>query len=513
MATKTIGATGDFTSILDWTTYVKAIGTLTENEVGQLIDNVNYERGAHTDLDFSATTLNGFTISLGAEASVRHNGTYGSGARVVLDSSLAVYYPKQIHISDIEFHNTEAVSNGARGLRNVENATLKRLLVHVDSVGSNCESVKVSINTPVFIESVITRGGTSGISAPFSGATIRNCTALDSAQGFACLDTTLINCVAYNCIDSYKKGPATASNNAGDDGSTPPGTNPVDLTGNPFEADGHTPTEGGQLAGAGTDSGVTLDAANNAFAATPSIGAFEVVSGGGGEADLIVQDSTHTQTAGNVDLTQSHILEITNASHAHTAESVDLNQSSMLEITDASHTQEADNLDLTQSHILTITDATHLHEAYNLDLIQDHILAVTNSSHAHEAENINLIQAHILAIADAAHSHEASNLLLNVVVVLNIADSTHSHTVENILLTQDHQLLIIDALHSLASSNISLIQDHTLIIDAALHSLISDSLNLIAPTDVITPLGRVYVIKSEGRVYIVAADDRVYSII
>ena len=87
MATKTIGAAGDYTTIALWSAYVKAIGTLTEDEVGQLIDDANYTHGAASDLNFSSVTLDGFTITLEATTN-KHDGDFGNGSRVEASAPL-----------------------------------------------------------------------------------------------------------------------------------------------------------------------------------------------------------------------------------------------------------------------------------------------------------------------------------------------------------------------------------------------------------------------------------------
>ncbi|MCP3669204.1 MAG: hypothetical protein GY814_01955 [Gammaproteobacteria bacterium] len=86
------------------------------------------------------------------------------------------------------------------------------------------------------------------------------------------------NIVAYNSIttgffDNNTIGWGDASNNASDDG-THPGTDGVLITADPFEADGYTPSQGGQLDAAGIDVGVILGADGQPFALFPAIGAY-----------------------------------------------------------------------------------------------------------------------------------------------------------------------------------------------------------------------------------------------
>ncbi|MCP3671213.1 MAG: hypothetical protein GY814_12430, partial [Gammaproteobacteria bacterium] len=65
----------------------------------------------------------------------------------------------------------------------------------------------------------------------------------------------------------------TYSNNASDDG-THPGLDGVLVTADPYETDGFTPSQAGQLTGMGIDVGVTHGADGKPFALIPAIGAY-----------------------------------------------------------------------------------------------------------------------------------------------------------------------------------------------------------------------------------------------
>ncbi|MCP3672527.1 MAG: hypothetical protein GY814_19260, partial [Gammaproteobacteria bacterium] len=65
----------------------------------------------------------------------------------------------------------------------------------------------------------------------------------------------------------------TYSNNASDDG-THPGPYGVTVTADPYETDGYTPSQAGELTAAGIDVGVTHGADGKPFALIPAIGAY-----------------------------------------------------------------------------------------------------------------------------------------------------------------------------------------------------------------------------------------------
>ena len=278
MAIKTIGAAGDYTTIALWSAYVKALGTLTENESGQCIDDANYTYGALADLDMSSVTLAGFTITLEATTN-KHNGDFGNGSRVeAAASGGGMYTAKNIIINDMSFINTEPTSGGARVFR-LSGGTFNRVIAKSNSTGANGSIFEMSIAS-VFNSCRASGGNRHGWELTSAAHELRNCTATNNASvGFSGTSTgTMQNCVGYGNGASEFAGTYTGAvtNNASDD-ATHPGTSGVVLTGNPFEADGFTPTAG-ELAGVGVNLSISLDAANLSYAATPAIGAYEATA-------------------------------------------------------------------------------------------------------------------------------------------------------------------------------------------------------------------------------------------
>ncbi|MCP3672825.1 MAG: hypothetical protein GY814_20865, partial [Gammaproteobacteria bacterium] len=107
------------------------------------------------------------------------------------------------------------------------------------------------------------------------------------------------NAVAYNSVTAgfYTTNPANgwgdASNNASDDG-THPGTDGVLITADPFEADGYTPSQAGELTAAGIDVGIILGADGKPFAPIPAIGAYPAY-----RADDVAPILTNPTSEGN----------------------------------------------------------------------------------------------------------------------------------------------------------------------------------------------------------------------
>lgn len=109
----------------------------------------------------------------------------------------------------------------------------------------------------------------------------------------------------------------------------------------------------------------------------------------GVEANVTVQDATHSHSAANVALTQAHAVVVANASHAQPAANVTLSQVHVLAISNAAHAQVAENITLAEVHALTVQNASHTHAATIATLTQTHVLVVANATHAHTAQSPN----------------------------------------------------------------------------------------------------------------------------
>lgn len=282
MAIKTIGSAGDYTTTPLYTAYVKALGTLTENEEGQWTDDANYPRGAQSDVDFSGVTLSGFTITMGATTN-KHDGDFGNGARIELATAFGgIYSVKNVTINDFSIRNTTATSGGARCILNTQDANFNRVIFKSDSTGNNSDTAEFSSST--IFKACRAEGKKICFDSLSTDSELLGCTAIGGVTGFSTASTltTVKNCVGYNNTTDFSGSvPATANNNASEDG-THPGTSGVTISADPFDADGYTPASSGQLYHLGVDVGIDKDAANNDYDnPNPSIGAYESIGVGG----------------------------------------------------------------------------------------------------------------------------------------------------------------------------------------------------------------------------------------
>ncbi|MCP3671702.1 MAG: hypothetical protein GY814_14985, partial [Gammaproteobacteria bacterium] len=281
MDTQYIGTGQIFEEISEWTDYVKAHDPLTEDMKGILTDNKIYTYGAKTDLDFFGFDRAGFEVILDVEESVRHDGDFGNGARVEADSAGAwepLYRARGVTVKNFSAHNT-LVANPSHAF---ETYTAKFQNVIAKSHGVTQQGAFRI--TGVGCEFIACRGVselTAGLvvtAASSADLVLTNCT----FEGAIGVDFSLVPHTTGSMTNVNTSGCATGfagtysgtySNNASDDG-THPGLDGVLVTADPYEADGYTPSQAGQLTAAGINVGVTHGADGKPFALVPAIGAY-----------------------------------------------------------------------------------------------------------------------------------------------------------------------------------------------------------------------------------------------
>lgn len=288
MATNTIGLGQDYATLSDWANYINALGPLTEDEIGLVTNDSVYSYDSSRVLSFGDVTDNGFDIILRGSGAGKHTGDYGTGAVLSGNANFTVLYrPSNLVMEDLEFENTGADAfavlepTGCIGRRllirapNANKAAGRGLRILAVDTANRFEACRITgCQWGIRDE----KGTTSGL-AEFVNLTIESC-------GVGVLVTATGNSSYHNivttstCDSSWVATGAfldsSCSNNASFDGAQP-GVNGVTLSGDPFEADGYTPSVGGLLDGAGsTTYTVTDDAASRLFNSPPSIGAYEV---------------------------------------------------------------------------------------------------------------------------------------------------------------------------------------------------------------------------------------------
>ncbi|MCP3672430.1 MAG: hypothetical protein GY814_18765, partial [Gammaproteobacteria bacterium] len=304
MDTQYIGTGQIFEEISEWTDYVKTHDPLTEDMQGILTDNKIYTYGAKTDLDFLAHDRDGFEVILDVEESVRHDGDFGNGARVEADSAGAwepLYQARAITVKNLSVHNT-LVANPSHAL---ETNVAKFQNVIAKSHGVTQQGAFRVLG--VGCEFIACRGVselTAGLAVAANGAdlVLTSCT-FEGAIGVYMNVThtgSMVNVNTSGCAVGFAGTySGTYSNNASDDG-THPGLDGVTVTADPYEADGYTPAQGGQLTSMGIDVGVTHGADGKPFSPFPAIGAYPAYIPFDDVAPTLTNPTSEGDTAGLV---------------------------------------------------------------------------------------------------------------------------------------------------------------------------------------------------------------------
>jgi hypothetical protein len=197
---------------------------------------------------------------------------------------------------------------------------------------------------------------------------------------------------------------------------------------------------------------------------------------------ISVDSATHAHTAEQPALTGTHVLAGENAVHAQTAESPTITQLHVLSANDAVHTQTADQPALIQTHSITSDDATHAQAAEQPTVTQLHILQPDDSEHEQIADEGQLLLEGAISVNSATHSHTAESPALSQVHAVAAADATHSQTAEQPTLSHIHNIVPSDATHAHTADSALITQLHQLIANSAAHVHRADSPTLNAPS-------------------------------
>ena len=198
--------------------------------------------------------------------------------------------------------------------------------------GTGTDAICIESHNSSELEACRTESGQCGIRNRNASNTINACTTLNAVVGF---DTTLIthtgiakNNTTFGCTTDWDgTWSGTSNNNASEDGSHP-GTSGVTITSDPFDVDGYTPESGGQLDGAGADLSISLDAANNSYNATPSIGAYESIGVDG--FTIIAESGGYSYTGTDIPLNINRNIAAESGSYSVAGTDVNLTLSANL---------------------------------------------------------------------------------------------------------------------------------------------------------------------------------------
>jgi hypothetical protein len=185
-------------------------------------------------------------------------------------------------------------------------------------------------------------------------------------------------------------------------------------------------------------------------------GTLLAIAPGTAATDLVVQNATQAQSAGNLALTQTHVLSVGGVLQAQTAGNVTLTQVHNLAVAGATQAQAAASPSLTQVHNLTVAGAVHAQTAENITVNSATNLAVASAAQAQTAQQVTLTQTHNLTVQGATHGQAAGNVALTQIHELAVQAATQAQTAESPTLTQTHVLTVQGGTQAQASSTITL---------------------------------------------------------
>ncbi len=296
MDTKYIGNGGDFTEYDEWYTYITGLGTLTEDVECFFTDDRDYPVADPSNGSFTMLNFGAHQMHITSLPAVFHGGVWDKGPTLTSSIGALIYLkspssPDQFFVTDLAFYNRRVIGDG-KGVMHLGNTTISRCLSSVITLETRTTSAFHHLTTygQCKMDTCAARAVGTGTVAkglflqPYGTTTeVRGFTAVGFGVGVAVYGNkppkVMKNIAAYNSATAgfFSTNPANgwgdASNNASDDG-THPGTDGVLITADPFEADGYTPSQAGELTAAGVDVGIILGADGKPFAPVPAIGAY-----------------------------------------------------------------------------------------------------------------------------------------------------------------------------------------------------------------------------------------------
>lgn len=194
--------------------------------------------------------------------------------------------------------------------------------------------------------------------------------------------------------------------------------------------------------------------------------------------DLTIQGATQGQTAGNVSLTQVHVLAVQGAAQGQTAENAALVQTINLLVAGCTQAQTADHVTVTAAGALSVADAVHSQTSQGVALEQVHQLVASGASQLQTAQSPTLTQAHFLEVDPSTLGQQATQLGLTQLHALSVNGAVQAQTAGQVQLTGGATLLVQDATQAHTAGTVALVQQHSLAIDSTLQAQVADLVEL-----------------------------------
>ncbi|MEM8973619.1 MAG: hypothetical protein AAGD43_16290 [Pseudomonadota bacterium] len=483
--TKSIGTSSrDYSTITLWEADLDNVAEYSSGDdaVGECYNDSVFDESVTIN---GGNTVGLNSITLTAASGERHDGTAGTGARVVRTSNGLFVTISGANSIDYEISWLEFDANGNEcsiATRAAANNTVANIVLHGwDGTDNSAELLvaqgSVNSNYTNCIIYDLTQGfsGASGAAClmrqSFDGINVYNCTLHDvsdaSGNATACLilsDRSDENCRNVICTGATNTGsgsatdfsPASPTNatmdyNMSSDTSASGANSITSVT----VADQYVSTvsgsedlhlkTGSDAIGAGVDLGTSPTNVNidingrdrDAEGDTWDIGAHQFVAGGGGALTLDADHGTFTLTGQTVDLSASRSLAAGLGSFALTGQTVDLITSGALAAEAGSFLLTGQDVDLRADRTLSVEHANFVLNGQDVNLVGENTIVAENGVFTVTGQVVGFAQALSLVAehADFVLTGQDANLSLGFTL-----DAEHGVFVlngQNVVLTYD----------------------------------------------------------------------------
>ena len=204
-----------------------------------------------------------------------------------------------------------------------------------------------------------------------------------------------------------------------------------------------------------------------------------------GNIDLVVQDTTQSQTVDNAVLTVMFDLVVQDATQSQTVDAVVLTEVVDLVIQDASQLQTVDAVVLTEIVDLVVQDSSQLQTVDNAVLTVTFDLVVQNADQSQTVDAVVLTEVVDLVIQDASQSQTVDNVNFTGMIDLVVQDASQSQTVDDVVLTIKVDLVVQDATQSQTVDGVALTDMFDLVVQDASQSQTVDNVVLTVKVDLV----------------------------
>ena len=400
--------------------------TLTEQMEGQHYNDSEFTTTTGVSVS-GITTTAAFNIVLSCATgeSYRDNGNalrYNVANGVGIRKTSSYGSVMTISVPHTELRGLQLSTTGANNTIGLSESTNILVDGSIISSSSNLYCVASTGAASTYINSIIhvndgASAGTEGLRVSYTAPDLHNCTIISTFPsstafgieklGGAANSTVVKNTAIFGFGTAIESGAWGAGTdfNATDDSSLPAGSNNLTslTTSDQFENVASAATldlrlkTGNSLDGNGTpDSSFTNDLDiffNTRSLTTPSIGAYETVSGGG--STLTANSGTYSYTGTNVDLLTGKLLQADSGTYSYTGTTISLLKGFLLSANTGSYSYSGTDVTLTftpaSSFVLTADTGDYTYTGSSINFNRNRVIIATSGTYTCSGTDVQII--------------------------------------------------------------------------------------------------------------------------